>query len=104
VAAGVVTHEAFQEWVLTKDGGSRIDEDLLAAIDRLQRGYQQFPGDSLPAVPEGWSSENPSAEHLKTPFGQLFQLVSAEADPEVDGSVVQTMDQAAEALGLAELD
>ncbi len=65
------------ELAVTEDGRTRIK-------DR----YAAYPGDALPAVPPTWSSVSPSMTDLSTPFGQLFQLLRREADPDMAGSLV----------------
>lgn len=99
VAAGKKTYEAFKEWLLSKEGGAELDGAVTDGFAALDEGYAAISGDSLPNVPEGWSSENPSSEQLATPFGKLFVVVQDEADPDRKGSLVNAMKTAGEALG-----
>jgi iron uptake system component EfeO len=54
-------------------------------------------------VPEGWSSEAPTADQLKTPFGALFSLMERESDDAVEGSLAHEMSASADLLGIEEL-
>ena len=104
VAAGVDTYAAFQPWLLTKGAeGEAADAEILAGFDRLEAGYAAIQGDALPPVPEGWSSENPTAAQLETPFGRLFSLVAAESDETSEGALVRVMLESAALLGIEEL-
>jgi hypothetical protein len=51
----------------------------------------------MPPPPPTWSSIQPTAEDLATPFGRLFQAVKNESDETVAGSLH------AELLGVATL-
>jgi iron uptake system component EfeO len=102
VEAGVVTYNAFQEWLIDK-GGADIDKSILAGFNRLKAAYAELPGDSLPEVPAGWSSEDPPANLLETPFGKLWKQVQAEADPEEPSSLVSAMLASADKLGVEPL-
>jgi iron uptake system component EfeO len=99
VAAGLTTYKAFQPWVLEK-GGASIDAGILAGFKRLDEGYAALPGDSLPQVPDGWSSETPTKEQLATPFGELFSMLKSESDPDAAGSLVSDMVKSADLLGI----
>ena len=99
VAGGKATYALFRDWILTKDGGDAVDAAVAAGFAALDEGYAAVSGDSLPPVPEGWSSENPSAEHLATPFGKLFSIVSAQADETKSDSLISAMTQAESILG-----
>lgn len=99
IAAGVATYGAFHDWIVAK-GGSDVDDAIAAGFGRLQAGYDALPGDSLPPVPEGWSSASPSKEDLATPFGELFVLISGEADPDTKGTLVSAMNESADLLGI----
>jgi iron uptake system component EfeO len=99
VAAGKVTYAVFRDWLLTKEGGEALDGSVSDGFAALDTGYAAISGDSLPPVPEGWSSENPTAEQLATPFGKLFTIVQEQSDPERAGSLVNAMTSAGEKLG-----
>ncbi|HLL53922.1 MAG TPA: imelysin family protein [Myxococcaceae bacterium] len=103
VTAGVETYKAFQPWLRSLRGGPALDARILAGFQRLQDRYASLPGDALPEVPATWSSQNPSAEDLATPFGQLYQLLEEEADPDRDGSLVNAMNASALLLGIEPL-
>lgn len=103
VAAGKETYAAFQAWLIDKEGAS-VDAEILAGFSRIDDAYKQIEGDALPPVPEGWSSEAPSADLLEnTPFGKLFAVVRTEADPEAEGSLVRAMITSADLLGVEPL-
>lgn len=104
VAAGRLTYNAFQGWLLSKEGdAAAVDQAVLDGFERLEDAYAALPGDALPPVPDMWSSEDPTAAQLETPFGQLFSLVQRESDDTVEGSLVRSMAEAADLLGIPEL-
>jgi iron uptake system component EfeO len=57
--------------------------------------YASMTGDSLPAAPDSWSADGPTAENLATPFGTMWMHVHNATAPEVDGSVVWSMNKIA---------
>jgi hypothetical protein len=71
-------------------------------FSRLADAYSTPGSDALPAVPAGWSSDNPTADDLATPFGAVWQLVHESADPLNDSSVVHAMNEIAGLLGFPE--
>jgi iron uptake system component EfeO len=102
VEAGVVTYDAFRPWLLEKNG-SELDGKIRAGFARIQAGYAALSGDSLPAVPAMWSSEEPATADLATPFGTLWQLLQTESNPDLDGSLVNVMTRSADLMGIAQL-
>jgi iron uptake system component EfeO len=95
-------YEIFQPWIVSKEGGSEIDEDINAAFDELDEVYGTVDGDAIPAPPATWSSEEPSSADLKTPFGKLYTAVFTAVDPNEKGSAVDGMNEAAKLLGFEE--
>jgi iron uptake system component EfeO len=96
----------FEPWVLSKTNatdptkdGPTIDAKIQDGFTKLNTAYSQITGDALPPVPSTWSSENPSATDLATPFGQLYSQVLAAVDPNTDGTVVFEMNAVATLLG-----
>ena len=88
---GRAIYEAFQPWLQTVDGGEELATLVIAGFERIGAHYVTIDGDAIPDVPEGWSATAPTAEHLDTPYGQLFQLLQAEADPQATGKLVHSM-------------
>ena len=103
IAAARATYEAFQPWLLTKQGGDAIDKKILAAFAQLKASNDKLSGDSLPDVPEGWTSEKPSDAMLATPFGELYKVIKFNSDEKQDGSLVFEMNASASLLGVGEL-
>lgn len=95
-------YELFQPWLVSKPGGSDIDQKIEAGFAELAQTYAMFPGDTIPEPPATWSSFNPTPDDLATPFGQLFSAVEASVDPNQTGSVVFEMNAAAVLLDLPE--
>lgn len=89
----------FQPWIVSKDGGQDVDDSIQSGFDTLEAAYDATPGDAIPTPPETWSSANPSASDLKTPFGALFITVSEAVDPKRDGAIVFEMNAAAKLIG-----
>lgn len=102
VEAGVQIYGYFRPWLMEK-GGAELDGQIQAGFQRIKDRYAAYPGDALPAVPPTWSSVSPSMTDLSTPFGQLFQLLKREADPDVAGSLVNAMTRSADLLGIPQL-
>lgn len=100
VEAGAAIYAAFKPWLLEQKSGKDLDAKIAAGFKRIQNHYASLPGDALPEVPATWSSAHPSAQDLATPFGQLYQTLTAEADPDTDGTLVSAMNSAADALGI----
>lgn len=80
--------------------GPETNRGVEQAFARLARAYDAVPGDAIPEPPEGFSGLNPRPEHLSTPFGRLFDAVSAEADPAAKDSLVAHLYRVADLLGL----
>ncbi len=99
---GLATYEAFAPW-LVAEGGEAIDAEIRAGFARVQAGYDTIGGDAIPAVPETWNPDAPSEADLATEYGQLWQLLSTEADPTIEGSLVERMTAAADLLGIEQL-
>ncbi len=87
------TYALFRDWIAAKDGDA-IDTRITASFDDLATLYGGIDGDALPPVPSTWSSAQPSAADLATPFGQLWQQVHA-----TSGTVVNDMNEIAKLLG-----
>ena len=98
-------YAVFQPWIVSKTNsdktkdGPTIDGKVQDGFAKLATAYAQIQGDAFPPVPATWSSENPSASDLQTPFGQLYSNVQAAVDPTTDGSVVFEMNAGASLLG-----
>jgi iron uptake system component EfeO len=93
----------FQEWLLSKSNGAKIDSDIESSFASLDTAYKGLTGDALPVPSATWSAERPSAADLQTPFGRLYSAVQTAVDPNVSGSAVDGMNRAARALGFPEL-
>lgn len=105
----------FQPWIQSKpaptpDGGASgdagapqdgkaLDAAIEAGFAKLQALYDGVTGDGIPQPPSTWSSVNPTATDLATPFGVLYSGVQAAVDPNEPGSIVAEMNAAAVLLG-----
>ncbi|HLK90349.1 MAG TPA: EfeM/EfeO family lipoprotein [Polyangia bacterium] len=99
----------FQPWIQSKiaspdaggesGDGKAIDAAIEAGFAKLQALYDGVQGDAIPQPPDTWSSVDPSAADLQTPFGVLFAGVQAAVDPNDPSSVVGQMNAAAVLLG-----
>jgi iron uptake system component EfeO len=79
--------------------GTAIDANIEQGFATLQALYDGVSGDAIPQPPADWSSENPTATDLGTPFGVLYAGVLAAVDPTRPGSIVAQMNDAAVLLG-----
>lgn len=100
LAGGRALFEAFTPW-LEAEGGSDLNADVIAGFERVSAAYDSISGDALPPIPADWNPDAPSAEQLDTAYGQLFELLSVEADPTVSGSLVERMAASADVIGVA---
>jgi iron uptake system component EfeO len=102
VDAGVQTFAAFKPWLLTTTNGAALASQIDTGFQKIQAKYNSIEGDALPPVPAGWSM-SPTAEELATPFGQLFTLLQDESNPDLEGSLVNTMNKSADELKIPRL-
>lgn len=100
---GIATFDAFAPWIASVDGGPALSDEVYAGFDRVQAAYDAIEGDAIPLVPETWNPDAPSEADLATAYGQLWQVIWVEADPEIDGSLVERMGATADALGIPQI-
>jgi iron uptake system component EfeO len=92
----------FRPWISARPGGGDPDAKIEAGFAELGQLYAALPGDALPPVPDGWSSDQTTPADLATAFGNLWQTVHRDVDPARSGSVVFAMNQVATMLGFPE--
>jgi iron uptake system component EfeO len=97
---GQEVYSAFRAWTRQSPGGEEINDRVEAGFERIETAYDAIEGPAIPTVPDGFDAKDPSAEHLKTPYGKLFSLVTEESDVNNDDSLVKAMLDAAEAMGI----
>lgn len=95
----LAAYRIFRPWLLAR-GRSDLDAQVLAGFDRLKQSYDTVPGAAIPRPPALWSSLEPRPEHLETPFGKLFKVVSHETDDKQPGSLSHSLMSVADALAL----
>jgi iron uptake system component EfeO len=88
----------FRDWILAKSAETS-DRRILDRLGTLMEAYYTTNSDSLPEIPQGWSSDSPSPDSLNTPFGALWMEIHSAVDPATDGSVVFEMNRVAGVLG-----
>jgi len=93
----------FRAWIQSKPALVDADTKVVARLDALKALYTQTTSDSIPAVPESWSADQPTTADLATPFGTLWSSVRADVDPDTNTSIVFQMHLIADALGFPEL-
>lgn len=93
-------YSLFRDWIRAKSAETS-DSNIRTKFSSLRDAYAIPNGDSLPQVPAGWSSENPSADALRTPFGALWLQIRDSVDPNRPGSVVTEMHHIGGLLGFA---
>jgi iron uptake system component EfeO len=92
-------YELFREWIRSKSAAESSDQQIRDKFGSLMQAYYTTDSDSLPKIPDNWSSDHPTPDNLKTPFGALWQQIRDSVDPSSRGSVVFEMNQVAAALG-----
>jgi iron uptake system component EfeO len=105
LAGTKLIYDVFRDWAKSKTQGVDPDAKIvakLAALDTLYSMTSTTFGDSLPPVPDSWSSDAPTQTpaNLATPFGKLWEAVHSNVDPDAEGSVVFEMHLIAETLQL----
>ena len=108
----------FQPWIQSRSGGTldggaddasepgpaqdgtTIDAAIEAGFAALHALYDSIQGEAVPQPPKSWSSVNPTAADLATPYGILYEGVDQAVDPNRPGSIVSEMNAAAVLLGL----
>jgi iron uptake system component EfeO len=90
----------FVPWLDTKANGYAINMNVEVAFDRLEQTYKTVDGDAIPPPPGTWNSMEPSPDDQASPFGVLFLSVVQEVDATRPGSAVDSMNHAAQVLGL----
>jgi iron uptake system component EfeO len=100
---GLDTFELFRSWLLSVKGSDALARQIEARFAAIKAAYDAIPGSALPPEPAGYNPDMPSASDATTPYGQLRALLATEADPMRDGSIVNSMDQAADAMGIHQL-
>jgi iron uptake system component EfeO len=102
LAGGVATYAAFRDWVIA-EAGTEVDADVRAGFAAIDDAYEEIDGAAIPEVPAGFNPAEPSEEHLQTPYGELYLLLTEQADPGAASSLVSAMLEAADAMGIPEL-
>jgi iron uptake system component EfeO len=99
---GEATYAAFQDWVIA-EAGEEVDADVRAGFAAIGDAYDEIDSAAIPEVPAGFNPDDPSEEHLQTPYGELYLLLTEHADPESASSLLSAMLEAADAMGIPEL-
>src|SRR5262249_5528864 len=85
-------YDLFRDWIRSKASGAESsDQQVVKKLSALMDVYLLTTSDSLPDVPPGWNSSDPTPESLDTPFGALWQQISDSVDPHNSDSVVHEM-------------
>jgi iron uptake system component EfeO len=99
-ASGVSTYAVFREWILAQPNGEAVDAEIVREMDGLAEVYATIEGDALPPVPAGFDPDAPTAEHLATPYGRLWERINAANDLESETSLISRMSAAGESIGI----
>ncbi len=94
---------AFDAWLEATEGGEAVHDEIHAGFERVAAGYAAVSGDAIPTVPETWNPDAPSEADLATDYGKLWAMLSTEADPTIEGSLVARMGAAADLLGIPQI-
>lgn len=99
---GESTYMAFRDWVIA-EAGEQVDADVRGGFADIDEAYDAIDDAAIPAVPAGFNPDEPSEEHLATEYGELFALLTEQADPGEPSALVSAMLEAAHAMGIPEL-
>lgn len=100
VEGGRAVLNIFRPELERRTNGKAMHAAILARLDALRDAYDAYPGDSLPPVPAGWSSQNVDDRLLASDYGVLWRLVLDESESRRPESLVALMLQAQELLEL----
>jgi iron uptake system component EfeO len=100
---GEKIYAAFKDWVVA-DSGKDTDEEIEAGFEKISKAYADIQGVAIPSVPEDFDTEEPSEADLATPYGKLYQLLTAETDVKADDSLIRVMRGAADDMELDEVE
>lgn len=96
---GLQIYRAFSGWVV-ESSGAELDKKVKDGFGRIDAGYDAVEGAAIPDVPADFDGTKPSEADLKTPYGQLWQLLTDEGNARSEGSLVHAMVKAGEAMGI----
>lgn len=96
---GLQIYQAFSGWV-TETSGAAADKRIKDGFARIDVAYDAIEGASIPEVPNSFDGTMPSEADLETPYGQLWQLLTDEGDARREGSLVNAMVTAGQAMGI----
>jgi iron uptake system component EfeO len=99
---GEKTYAAFRDWVI-EEAGEDVDESVRDGFAEIEATYDAIDGAAIPEVPDGFNPDDPSDADLETPYGELYVLLTEQADPGSATSLVSAMLEAADAMGIPEL-
>jgi len=106
LAGTEAAYALFRPWLRSKvsatdaaQDGPAVDDAIQSGLEGLSTLYTSVSGDAIPETPATWSSETPTAADLATPFGILYSSVRDAVDPNIPGSIVSQMNNAARLLG-----
>jgi len=99
---GEKVYAAFRDWVIDA-AGKDVDTKIQAGFKSIRAAYAENKGAAIPAAPEDFDTDEPSAADLATPYGKLYKLLTTETDIKNEDSLIVVMDQAADDMELDEL-
>jgi iron uptake system component EfeO len=88
---------AFRPWI---DEAGNDSASISKEFDAIDAAYKAVKGDALPEVPEHFNPDEPSADHLSSPYGKLWKLLGEKTDDTDPGSLVSIMGKAADKMGI----
>jgi iron uptake system component EfeO len=103
LAGARAVYEAFHPWI-DSTTPAKTSKDIEAEFDEIDDAYSAIDGPALPAVPEKFNPDKPTADDLKSPYGKLWQLLNEKTDPENEDSLISKMATAANDMGIEGLE
>lgn len=102
LAGGRAVLAAYAPMMAANPRASALRDTIEERFAALARAYGS-DGDALPPVPDGFDPDGPSADHLATPYGHLFTLLSTASDPREEGSLAHLLRRAGDAMDIPPL-
>lgn len=94
-------YKAFKPWIEDTMGDAAGIE---RGFKRLEDAYKSVDGDALPKAPDGFNPDEPSDEHIESPYGKLYTLLADETDLDNKDSLVTIINDAAIGMGIEGLE
>jgi iron uptake system component EfeO len=103
LAGAIAVFDAFKPWINSAAGKAQ-DDAIAAGFKSISDAYAELDGPALPAVPDHFNPDKPTAADLETPYGKLWKLLHEQSDLNANDSLVTKLSSAASSMGIPEFE